>query len=128
MITLRIDGATHHFAGPNAQADADAFLRDQQRTEARRPPPAMAAKPSKAAAPHAPRKRARDRMLQILGFLPASGATGMRIDDVADRLELSWFTARNLLLEMERGKHVASLFTGQRKRYTLPAKAPEVPL
>lgn len=128
MITLRIDGALHHFAGPNAQADADAWLRNQQRTETLRPPPAMAAKAPKSATPHAPRKRARDRMIEILGFLPASGETGMRIDDVADRLALSWFTARNLLLEMERGKHVASLFTGQRKRYTLPATAPEVSL
>lgn len=128
MITLRIDGASHHFSGPNARADADAFLRNQQRTEARRPPPAMAAKAPKSATPPAPRKRARDRMIEILGFLPAWGETGMRIDDVADRLELSWFTARNLLLEMERGKHVASRLTGQRKRYTLPAEAPEVPL
>lgn len=128
MITLRIDGSTHRFAGPTTRADADAFLRNQQRTEARRPPPAMAAKAPKSAPPPAPRKRARDRMIEILGFLPASGATGMRIDDVADRLGVSWFTARNLLLEMERGKHVASCFTGQRKRYTLPANAPEVPL
>lgn len=113
MITLRIDGASHHFAGPNARADADAFLRDQQRTDERRPPAVSKARPNQI-----PRKRVSLRLQEIMAVIPAAGEKGLCIDDVAARFGLSYWTARDYLRELQASKSVQVARDGLIKRFT----------
>lgn len=114
MITLRIGGETHRFTGPNAQAEADAAIRNRERTETRRPPAAKAP-----AAPRAPRGTRAGRMREIRAMLPPFGATGMLMDDIAAGLKLSYWTTRELVQELERCRFIKGYRVGQRKRFTL---------
>lgn len=118
MITLRIGGETHRFTGPNAQAEADAAIRNRDRAETRRPPEARPP-----TAPRAPKGTRVGRLRQIVALLPAFGAKGMLMDEIAAGLGLSYFTTRELVQSLERDKKVASLRAGQRKRFTLPEAA-----
>lgn len=114
MITLRIDGATHRFSGPNAKANADAHLRDQQREDERRPRPAV----PKARPNQIPRKRVSLRLKEIMAVIPAPGEKGLCIDEVAARFGLSYWTARDYMRELQASKSVHVVRDGMIKRFT----------
>lgn len=118
MITLRIGGETHRFTGPNAQAEADAAIRNRDRAETRRPPVAKAP-----AAPRAPRGTRAGRVREIVAMLPPFGTKGMLMDDIAAGLKLSYWTTRELVQTLERERQVKGYRCGQRKRFTLPEVA-----
>lgn len=114
MITLRIDGATHRFSGPNAEADCDAFLRDQERADSRRPRAADA----KERLNQVPRKRVAVRLKEIMAVLPAQGSQGLCVDDVAKQFGLSYWTARDLMRQLQGSKSVHVVRDGLIKRFT----------